>query len=142
MRIRHLFTPGHIGPYADICLFLFRICIALFMLTHGIPKLEKLIDGGEIKFADPFGIGMAPSLALTVFAEVFCSILILLGLATRLACIPLIITMLVAVFIAHSGMAFEKKELASIYLVIYIILLVFGAGKYSIDSLISKRLNG
>lgn len=73
--------------------------------------MDKLFGGEEITFADPFGLGPAPSLALAVFAEVFCSILIMLGIFTRLSVIPLIITMLVAWLMVHISDPFGDQEL-------------------------------
>ena len=119
-------------------LFIFRVAIGLMMLTHGIPKLNNLMTG-NIAFADPFGIGPGPSLALVVFAEAGCSILLIFGLATRFAMIPLIINMLVAIFFAHAADPFGKRELAVIYLVIFIGFLIVGAGKFSIDYFIGGK---
>ncbi len=103
------------------------------MLTHGWPKVEKVI-AGNYQFSDTFGIGSKASLILVVFAEAVCSVLILIGLVTRLATIPLIINMAVAAFIALGRAPFEKKELALLYLLIYITIAVLGPGKYSVDA--------
>jgi putative oxidoreductase len=78
-------------------------------------------------------------LALAVFAEVFCSILIMLGLFTRLSAIPLIITMLVAWLMVHISDPFGDQELAVFYLVSYVVLFLQGAGWYSIDSLMNRK---
>lgn len=123
---------------ADMALLVMRIIGGGFMLAHGIPKLMKLFGGGEIQFANPFGIGAGPSLALTVFAEVLCAALVLIGLKTRLATIPLIITMLVAAFMIHGADPFGKKELALMYLGVYTALLMLGSGKYSVDGALAK----
>lgn len=117
------------------CLLILRVAVGLFMLTHGFSKLQMLMSG-DIKFADPFGIGVTPSLILSVFAEFFCSILLILGLATRLASIPLIINMLVAVFYAHAADPFARKELPLMYLLFFLTFLILGAGRYSVDHLI------
>lgn len=108
------------------------------MLTHGLPKFDKLL-AGNVQFADPFGIGQGASLLLTVFAEAGCSILLILGLCTRLATIPLIVTMLVAIFYAHAADPFGKKELAFIYLIIFTGFMILGPGKYSIDNMIGGK---
>jgi putative oxidoreductase len=127
--IRTTYNPTHI----DWALLIIRICIASFMLIHGWPKLMKLCSNQEIKFADPIGVGVQLSLTLTVFAEVVCSIFIMLGLVTRLAVIPLIITMAVAAFVVHGDDPFNKMELSLHYLLVYGLLMVTGSGKYSID---------
>ncbi len=120
-------------------LLIVRVAVGALMLTHGMPKLQTLLAGGHIEFADPFHIGATASLALAIFAELFCSILLILGLATRLAMIPLIITMLVAIFYALAPLPFAKKELAVMYLLIYIGFFILGAGKYSVDNLIGGK---
>lgn len=122
----------------DFGLLALRLIGGGFMLAHGIPKLMKLFGGGEIQFANPFGIGAGPSLALTVFAEVLCAALILIGLRTRVAAIPLIITMLVAAFMIHGSDPFGKKELALMYLGVYTALLMMGSGRYSVDGMLAK----
>jgi putative oxidoreductase len=115
-----------------------RITIGAIMMIHGLPKLNRLTSGEEIKFADPFGLGPQISLGLAVFAEVVCTIFIILGLGTRLASIPLIITMAVAAFYAHASDPFATKEKPILFLLIFIILAVFGSGRYSIDRLMTK----
>lgn len=120
-------------------LLIVRISVSSFMLTHGIPKLMKFFSEGEITFPDPLGVGKIPSLLLTVFSEVVCSLLILIGFGTRLAVIPLMITMCVAAFIVHSTDGFGKQELPLLYLLVYLVLFVSGSGKYSIDGMINRK---
>lgn len=95
--------------------------------------------GGEIKFADPIGIGVVPTLVLVVFAEFFCSILLIIGLGGRFAALVLIINMSVAAFIALNGQPFNKMELPLLYLLIFITLFVTGPGKYSVDGWIGRK---
>jgi putative oxidoreductase len=123
----------------DYIILLLRITVAVFMITHAIPKMNKLTAGGEIQFPDPIGMGPSISLVLTLFAELFCSILIGFGFLTRLAAFPLIITMAVAAFIVHAGDPFKQKELSLMYLILYIVLFIIGSGKYSVDNFISKK---
>lgn len=124
---------------ANLCLLFVRITASAFILSHGFPKLLRLSSGQEIKFADPFGLGPVITLGLVVFAEVGCAIFIILGLGTRLAAIPLIITMSVAAFYAHANDPFGTKEKPLLFLLIFIMLFVFGSGKYSIDRLITYK---
>jgi putative oxidoreductase len=73
-------------------------------------------------------------LGLAVFAEVFCSIMIIKGLKIRLATIPLIITTLIAIFIVHINDPFAKMEKALLFLLLYLVLLFSGGGKYAMDA--------
>lgn len=122
----------------DVALLILRIGVAILMLTHGIPKLQMLLGSGEIQFPGVMGLSPVFSLGLTVFAEVICSVLIFIGLATRLASIPLIITMIVAVFMIHANDPLATQELGLLYLLLYIPLLILGSGKYSLDRLMNS----
>jgi putative oxidoreductase len=133
--MKNIFSVNRSSESVDIAIFLVRIGIAVLMLTHGISKTE-LFNETPVQFMDFIGLGAEISLALAIFAEVGCSILILLGLGTRIAVIPLIVTMLVAVFIVHSGDPFANQEMGLHYLLVYIMLLITGSGRYSLDRLV------
>jgi putative oxidoreductase len=120
-----------------IWLLLFRILASAFMLTHGFPKFRKLLIG-DFDFADPFGIGVVASLSMAVFSEFLCAILVIIGLVSRLATIPIIITMAVAAFVIHANDPFKTMELSLLYLIIFTTILILGPGKYSLDAEINK----
>jgi putative oxidoreductase len=118
-----------------------RLLAGGMMLTHGIPKIDRLVGDGPVKFADPFGLGPEISLVLVLFAEVACSILVMIGLKTRLATLPLMFTMLVAAFYIHSSDPFGEKELPLLFFTVFGSILISGAGSYSVDQWIgSKRI--
>lgn len=120
---------------ADVALLVLRVWLGLSMaLLHGWGKLENLFSGSS-KFPDILGIGSTSALALAVFAEFLCSILIVVGLWTRLASLMLVIAMSVAFFIAHGAKLSGpgNGELAFVYLAGYVVLLLAGAGKFSVD---------
>lgn len=116
-----------------------RVGITALMLTHGLPKLMMLFSGAPVQFPGVWGLSATVSLSLTVFAEVFCSLFIVLGLGTRLAALPISITMLVAIFMIHAADPFSTKELAVLYLLVYVVLLIGGSGKYSLDYLLQSK---
>lgn len=131
LSTRYSETPFSIG------LFLLRAAAGGLMIPHGYMKLQKFSEFAP-QFADPFHIGSQLSLSLCIFAELFCSILIILGLFTRFACIPQIINMAVAVFVAHKGEIFGDGEHGTLYLAIFAALLFTGPGRFSLDKLIAK----
>ncbi len=130
--MNHLLRPLASPAALHGWLLILRIAVAGFMLTHGVPKLMNVLNGNW-EFGDPLGMGTRTSLVLTIFAEVGCSILILLGLFTRFATLPLLITMLVAIFVVHAADPLGKKELAILYALLFATLFFTGPGKYSID---------
>lgn len=98
---------------------------------HGWPKLMSFAERTD-SFADPFGLGSTFSLILIVFAEVVCAALVVLGLWTRAALIPLIIGMAVIVFMVKGDADFKEKELAMIYMCAFITLLLTGSGRFAV----------
>lgn len=123
---------GHLNA-TDWGLLVLRVGVAALMLFgHGWGKLSSFSERAD-SFADPLGVGPTMSLGLTVFAEFFCSALIGFGLFTRLAAVPLVINMAVAAFVIHADDLWGKKELAVIYLLIYLALLLCGPGRISLD---------
>ena len=136
--MKNLNTTGYNKTLLDWALLTVRIFVGVAMLTHGFPKLMMLLSG-KIEFMNFFGIGQKTSLILAVLAEVLCSLFILMGLFTRFTVIPLIITMLVAIFIIHGNDPFDKKEMALLYLFHYILIFVAGPGSISIDRMINRK---
>ncbi len=135
--MKKLFSIRYSDSSISFSLFLLRLSLGGLMIPHGYQKLLNFGKYSE-KFTDPFHIGGSASLSLTIFAEFFCAIFIVLGLMTRLATIPLIIAMSVALFVSHKGQIFGDGEHAALYLFGYFIIFFAGPGKISIDRLIGK----
>ncbi|HSJ68689.1 MAG TPA: DoxX family protein [Anditalea sp.] len=124
--------------FVDTALLIFRVGVAMMMITHGWSKIANFSERME-NFPDPLGIGVALSLQLTIFAEFFCAILLGLGFLTRLALIPLFIAMITAAFVVHGGDPFSEKELPLFYLLSFFFLFLRGPGLYSMDGQILKK---
>ncbi len=108
------------------------------MLTHGIPKLLHFSELSP-KFASPIGLGPEISLGLTIFSEVLCAALVILGLGTRIAAFIIIVEMVIIVTLVHVHTPFATKELAFLYMTAFTVILLAGAGSVSFDKLISKK---
>lgn len=130
MKMKKIFSTRPISN--DTGFLILRLLSGGAMLTHGFPLFQKMLQG-SFEFGDPIGLGSELSLILAVLAQFVCSILIILGVFSRFALVPLLLTMGVAFFIIHKEDGFGDKELALCYLGMYSTLFFTGPGKYSID---------
>ncbi|RYZ23613.1 MAG: DoxX family protein [Chitinophagaceae bacterium] len=135
--MRKLFSTRTSDSAFTIATLLLRLTGGILMIPHGFDKLAHFSEKSG-KFMDPFGTGTTAALAMVVFAEFFCAAFLVMGLFTRLACIPLIVTMLVALFKAHGGAFFGDGQTAALFLGIYLSILLLGPGKVSLDRFIAK----
>ena len=135
--MKKLFSTGYNTSAFNLALFILRIGSGVLMIHHGYDKLVKFNQKAP-DFMHFLGMNSTFSLALVVFAEFFCSILLMLGLITRIACIFLMISTFVAVSEAHQYDILGKGEHASLFFVIYLAILFLGPGKISVDGMINK----
>lgn len=134
------------SPVANsVAILILRLVAGGFMaFGHGLVKLR----GGPDKFpADPLGIGTTMSFYGAVASEFFCCLFIMIGLFTRLACVPIIFTMAVAAFVVHGKDPLfmgggAAKEPALVYLTMFLVILIAGPGRYSLDAAIFGRKRG
>ena len=122
----------------DLAILILRIIFGGMFIYHGWPKLANYSDMVAM-FNDPISIGNEASVALVVFAEVFCGLFILLGFLTRFSVIPVFITMLVAYFVAHGADPFTNKMLPFVYLFLCVVIFILGSGRYSLDAVLFNR---
>ena len=121
----------------NVAMLLLRLALGALMIPHGFDKLTHFKEYSR-DFMDFLGMGGTLSLALAVFAEFFCSLFLVMGLFTRLTVIPLIATMLVAVFKAHNGEVFGDGEHGMLFLAGFLVILLLGPGKASVDGIMGK----
>jgi putative oxidoreductase len=121
----------------NLSMLFLRLGLGALMIPHGY---DKLINFSKYKgdFMNFLGLGGTVSLALTVFAEFFCSIFLVMGLFTRFTVIPLIINMLVIIFMAHNAEIFGDGEHGALFLIGYVVILLCGPGKASVDGIMGK----
>jgi putative oxidoreductase len=124
----------------NVAMLLMRISIGLGMVYgHGFKKLMKILGDDPIRFADPIGLGQELSIYMTTFAEFICASLVVIGLFTRLSCIPVILVMLVAWFFIQWPNPFADQELTIVYLTSFVVIFLVGPGKYSLDYKLNRN---
>lgn len=134
-----LMSNKYSEPSVSIALLLLRFASgSAMMINYGIKKFSNFEAIAAKGFPDPFHVGVNASLGLAVFAELVCSSLILLGLFTRIAVLPLIVTMCIALFVVKGGNFYGDGEIAGLYLAMFITLFLMGPGKYSVDGKLGK----
>jgi putative oxidoreductase len=121
----------------NIGMLVLRLGMAGLMIPHGYDKLVNFATYRK-DFINFLGMGQTLSLALLVFAEFFCSCLVLIGLFTRFAAIPPIIAMSVALIKAHKGLVFSEGEHAALYIAGFLVIFILGPGKISADGAMGK----
>jgi putative oxidoreductase len=138
-------TPRH-DLVTSTGLLILRLGMGGFMAAHGWGKVPMLTAGEFEKFGDPIGLGNALSLILVVFAEFVCALLVMAGLATRLAAVPIVVTMAVAAFVVHRAdpwtmlqAAGASKEPALLFLTAFLTVMFTGAGRFSLDAVLFSR---
>ena len=119
----------------NIAMLLLRICAGTLIMARGYNKMVQFAEM-KTKFMNFMGIGSTLTLSLVIFAEFFCSIFLIIGLFSRLATIPLIIAMSVALFKAHDADVFGKGQSAALFLLCFLTLLLCGPGKASVDGIL------
>ena len=120
-----------------------RLVFGYFWLETGIAKVHNL-DGFTQRFVG-WGIPFpAFSAGLSAWTELLGGLLIMLGLCTRLVCIPMLINMAVAVslVVSHNLMSLDDYVEADeiVYSLIFFWLLVSGPGKASLDTWLARSL--
>ena len=140
----------------SIGLLILRLGIGGFLLSHGVGKLRMLMAGDFAQFGDPIGIGSAASVALVTLSEFVCAGFVMVGWLTRVAAIPVVISMGVAAFVVHAGDPLSSetaakaffagtsetwfsKQPALMFLIVFLAFFFTGAGDLSIDAAIRRR---
>ena len=122
----------------DLGLLLLRVWFGgALLLKHG---LEKPIHFSQMAahFPDPVHIGPVPSLVIALVSDFVCTILVVLGLATRWASLFIFANVLVAwVFVHHLeffGKSADHGELTVLYIGAFLALALTGPGRFSLDA--------
>ncbi len=116
----------------DAALLFLRITASvLVLLVHGFPKAihyASQLDAIE----DPLHIGKTFTLGFAIFAEVVCPLLMIAGIATRLAALPIMLVSAIALGLVHPEWTLDQGQFAWMLLIMFGAVAIGGAGRYRI----------
>ena len=135
---------NYIEKLKDLPPLLFRLVLAYGFYGPAVMKLKNF--NGIVVWFSSMGMPLPKLNAfLATGTETIGIVLILLGLATRIISIPLMVVMIVAIATVHLGNGFEAGnngvEIPIYYMLMLFSLLITGPGKISLDALINKFYN-
>ncbi|MEO6915159.1 MAG: DoxX family protein [Chitinophagaceae bacterium] len=133
--MKKFFSISYSPAAFNVAMLVLRVAAGALIMHHGYDKLVHFSQM-QTRFMNFMGIGQTLSLSLVIFAEFFCGLFLIIGLFSRLVVIPPIISLSVAIFKAHNADFFDSGEKASLFLICFIVLLLLGPGKASIDGVI------
>lgn len=139
MLKRLLFPVKPDGTATSAMLLIARIVFGILLMNHGIQKWTNFQELSAV-FPDPLGVGSPLSLGLAIFGELACSMAFIIGFLSfgydtngvyNGCCL----------FVIHGNDPFATKELAFVYLVVFILMYIIGPGKFAVDRWIGKALS-
>jgi putative oxidoreductase len=117
----------------DWGLLFLRVSASLFLLwVHGLPKLLNYSTQLQV-IEDPFHLGANLTLVLAIFAEVLCPLLIIAGLLARLACLPILSVLLVAMVVVHPQWSLEEGQFGWLLLILFTSIFIAGPGRLALN---------
>lgn len=134
-----LFPNKFESTKTSLILLASRLVFGLTFASHGLEKLQHFTETAA-HFPAPFGLSGDVAVGLSIFGELVCGLAFVFGFLTRLTLLPMIFTMIVAFTTVYGG-SVSAGELAFLYLVIFILSWFAGAGKYSIDGFIARKIS-
>jgi putative oxidoreductase len=135
-----IINPGPSRRRLDTGLLLFRLLAGFALLrVHGWEKIANYQQ--EVRsIPDPFGLGGEVNVAIAIFSDVFCALLVMGGLFTRLASLSILGTTLVGLLFVHLDDPWHGKDVPMVYSIMFLVILLLGPGGYSLDGALSKAL--
>lgn len=135
--MRKFFGTKYSNAAFNFGMLVMRVVLGLILISHGYPKLVNFATLRH-KFMNFLSLGSTTSLVLIIFAELFCGFLLVIGMFTRLAAIPIVIGMAVVFFVASHGNLFSEGERGGMYMATALFILLCGPGRISVDGMIGK----
>jgi putative oxidoreductase len=140
MTPKALFATDTASVSTSYGLLVLRLAGLSLFLKHGWEKLSGYSTMVQ-HFPDPIHVGAHAGLAFALLSDGICSVLVLIGLATRPAAVVILINLLVAFSFVHHAAYFSNPhvELVVLLLLIFATLLFTGPGRFSVDARLETK---
>lgn len=137
--IQTLTNPFPSDTLFQVALLIFRVLLSVEMIyAHGLKKIGIGVEVAEV-VPNPMNFPESINNLFAISANIFFPILIIFGIFTRLAVLPILAVTLTGYFVLHFNDAPLVKDAPFIYSLSYLLILILGAGKYSVDYYLFKK---
>ncbi|AJK48765.1 DoxX family protein [Burkholderia plantarii] len=116
---------------AAALLFLRVAASLLLLFVHGLPKALH-VSAQLAVIEDPLHLGAPLTLGFAIFAEVACPLLMIAGVLTRLAAVPILVITVVALTLVHPDWSLEQGQFAWMLLILFGTVAIGGPGRYRV----------
>ncbi|MCL9806979.1 DoxX family protein [Flavobacterium amniphilum] len=118
----------------DLSILFFRVVISLqLIVVHGLKKIGIGTEIAE-KVPNPFHFPELINQSFAICSSILFPLLVIIGLYTRLATIPILIVTLSGYFIVHWNDTLLERDVPFMYSICFLLIFLTGPGKYALDS--------
>jgi putative oxidoreductase len=126
---------------ANLVLLGFRVLLSAEMIAvHGIKKIVNW-DSELLHLPNPLGLDATLNLLVAAAANLVMPVLVMFGLCTRLAVLPMLSVTLMGYFVVHAHDSLAVRDMPFMYSLCELLLFFLGGGKYALDTFINAYLN-
>jgi putative oxidoreductase len=124
----------------NVALLIFRILLSIELFrVHGLKKF-RLENGQKEHVPNPLHLPEQLNGLVATFSDTVVPVLVILGVATRLAVLPTIGVTAIGYFVVHRNDPVEIRDVPFMYTLCFLFLLAVGPGTYSLDTYLFEFL--
>ncbi|MVT12022.1 DoxX family protein [Chitinophaga tropicalis] len=132
--LKYLFYTDAGSDVNNLALLIYRVLLALELFrVHGLKKF-RVENGQKEHVPNPLHLPEKLNAFVATFSDTVVPFLVMLGLGTRLAILPVIGVTAIGYFVVHRKDSLEVRDVPYMYTLSFLFLLVIGAGTYSLDN--------
>ena len=136
---RHIVSVSTSAGTFNFSMLVFRVVLSLeLMVVHGFKKIGIHVAEAE-KVPNPLHLPEVINNAFAISANLIFPVLVILGLFTRIAILPILAVTLTGYFVLHWNDALLIKDTPFMYSLSYLLIMVLGPGRYSVDYFIENK---